>query len=120
MPDPEFTPTTANVRVAFGAAAGFPVMSIPERGRAFDRWLTAHDRTIAANALRDAADEIESHYPKDLWPEATSEERTAFNKWARDELGHGDGARFHVEGIRHALSLARLEASRLEQIGEDQ
>lgn len=50
MPDPEFTPTTANVRVAFGAAAGFPVMSIPERGRAFARWLTAHDRTVAAKA----------------------------------------------------------------------
>ena len=56
MPDTEFTPTTDNVRVSYGVAAGFPVMSVPERGRAFQRWLAAHSASVRAAALDEAAE----------------------------------------------------------------
>ena len=52
----EYTPTTDNVRVSHGVAAGFPVMSVPERGRAFQRWLAAHSAPVRAAALDEAAE----------------------------------------------------------------
>lgn len=35
----DYTPTTQEVRTSYGAAVTFPTMSLPERRRAFDRWL---------------------------------------------------------------------------------
>ena len=62
----DYTPTTGEVRATFrsgwtltreGTSAG--------AGPAFNRWLIDHDRQVAAQALRDAADEV------DLDPTAT-------------------------------------------------
>lgn len=35
----DYRPTTQEVRTSYGAAVTFPTMSLPERRRAFDRWL---------------------------------------------------------------------------------
>ena len=35
----DYTPTAQEVRTSYGAAVTFPTMSLPERRRAFDRWL---------------------------------------------------------------------------------
>ena len=53
----ESTPTTREVRDRF--IDGFPidtwVVARDDVGRDFDRWLAAHDREVAAQALRDFA-----------------------------------------------------------------
>ena len=67
----EFTPTTERVRFAFidredfeAQVGGVARPTDEESGEAFDRWLAAHDREVAAQVLRDAADAIESEYDK--------------------------------------------------------
>lgn len=49
----DFTPTTDEVRDHWVRSQWF---EDPLRRESFDRWLAAHDRTVAAKALRDAAD----------------------------------------------------------------
>ena len=50
----EYTPTTEQVRGHFAASPMAPSPREFARG-AFDRWLAARDREVAAKALRDAA-----------------------------------------------------------------
>ncbi len=53
----EYTPTTEVVRDEWGHLEGFIIPDgVPKREAAFDRWLAAHDREVAAKALRGWAD----------------------------------------------------------------
>lgn len=65
-PDTEYTPTTAEIR-EYVEVGGEPRPWEPvteesdaldaRRAAAFDRWLAAHDREVAAKALEDAAND---------------------------------------------------------------
>ncbi|MDF2899686.1 MAG: hypothetical protein K0Q46_6472 [Rhodococcus erythropolis] len=85
-----------------------------ESAAEFDRWLADHD----AQVLRDAATEIGEHYPPDVWPRPTDEQMRQIHEFARS-IGLPDGSRFHVHGIRHAITLLRETASRIEKEGRD-
>lgn len=71
----EGTPTTGEVRERF--IDGFPfdtwATSRDQCGREFDRWLAAHDREVAAKALREAAERELTRSRADL--EAVAEEK---------------------------------------------
>lgn len=57
----EYTPTTEVVRDEWVHLEGFIIPDgVPKREAAFDRWLAAHDREVAAKALTDVADDLES------------------------------------------------------------
>lgn len=66
--------------------------------------------------------EVDSFYPRDLWPDATDEQIVSLHEWARAAHGLPDGSRFHVGGIRHALRLVQqlAEDQLREEEGEDQ
>ena len=72
------------------------------------------DTEREARALEAAANQVDSHYPTDLWPPVTDEQLRALHKFARS-IGLPDGSRFHVAGIRHAARLVRAEAARLRE-----
>jgi hypothetical protein len=53
----EYTPTTGVVRDEWVHLEGFIIPDgVPKREAAFDRWLAAHDRQVAAKAIRDAVE----------------------------------------------------------------
>lgn len=60
----EFTPTTDDVRGCYAetqTGGEFGYMDNGEAGSAdFDRWLAAHDAEVKAQALKDAADAVDS------------------------------------------------------------
>ena len=78
----EYTPTTEEIReyVEVGDPKPWesPSPEVDERerrrGEAFDRWLAAHDREVAAKALRDAAERYnaETHPESDSWNPLTA------------------------------------------------
>jgi hypothetical protein len=57
----DYTPTTDKVRDAYirGMRTAF-IASAGEHHEEFTRWLAAHDAVVAANALREAAAELET------------------------------------------------------------
>lgn len=55
----EYTPTDDDVRDAFCGAETAPMLSSDEYGKAFDRWLAAHDARVARDAAREALDGFE-------------------------------------------------------------
>lgn len=62
----DYTPTTEQVRDGYRydteAEYRDPITPHHEiNGRAFDRWLKAHDAQVAAQALRDAADALDAY-----------------------------------------------------------
>jgi len=57
----EYTPTTDDVRECWSEA-----YQVGDREGAFDRWLAAHDREVAAKALRDAAKSALSDWAEGL------------------------------------------------------
>ena len=57
----DYTPTTQEVRTSYGAAVTFPTMSLPERRRAFDRWL-GQVRAEAWDEGHDAGQHNEHEY----------------------------------------------------------
>lgn len=79
-----YTPTTEHIR-EYVATGGEPRPWLPPtpakdeaRGTAFDRWITAHDAEVRAQALRDAADEVERIDPQwdsALWISEADDER---------------------------------------------
>ena len=63
-----YTPTTATIRAEYAGRVEAWEMTYAEQEAAraeevveFDRWLRAHDAQVAAQALREAADEAERH-----------------------------------------------------------
>ena len=59
----DYTPTTEDVRHAYVSARSeeeFAASYLSQFEPEFDRWLAAHDAEVAAQALRDAADEMEA------------------------------------------------------------
>ncbi|MCZ4069233.1 hypothetical protein O1W71_16305 [Microbacterium sp. H37-C3] len=109
-----YTPTTGDVERQYRALAQTRRLGVTyttalrERRAEFQRWLAAHDAQVRAEALLDVAREIESNYPADLFPPASSEQLEALHEFAA-EIGLPDGSRFHVGGIRHAMALLRSE-----------
>lgn len=81
------TPSTEDVRYGYRTGVTAPLLPV-EAGAAFDAWLAAHDREVAAKALRDAAafwgenpDEVDDETPADC------------RNWLRcraDRIGAGD------------------------------
>ena len=62
-----YTPTTATIRAEYAGRVEAWEMTYAEQEAAraeevveFDRWLAAHDAQVAAQALREAADEMEA------------------------------------------------------------
>ena len=55
----DYTPTTEQVRSHYVFDQGDVWRR--ERGEAFDHWLAAHDREVAAKALEDAAGDFEAY-----------------------------------------------------------
>lgn len=63
-----YTPTTTTIRAEYAGRVEAWEMTYAEQEAAraeevveFDRWLRAHDAQVAAQALREAADEAERH-----------------------------------------------------------
>lgn len=62
----DYTPTTGDIEIAYAERA-LQVAGTPHfaAGLEFDAWLAAHDREVAAKALRDAADVLDR--PRVIW-----------------------------------------------------
>lgn len=93
------------------AEAAYPIdYATAEDGSEWDVNLASRAAFItgAEWALEQAALEAEAvgdYYPVDLWPAITSAQQQALHEFAKT-LGMADGSRFHVAGMRHALTLA--------------
>ena len=76
----------------------------------------------AVEVIREIVAEVDAFYPREVWPDATDEQIASLHEWARAAHGLGDGSRFHVGGIRHALRLVQQLADDLlrEEAGGDQ
>ena len=61
---------------------------------------------LASEYIQDALTALDESYPKDLWPELAGDDLAALHDFARAR-GMADGSRYHVGGIRHALTLLR-------------
>lgn len=63
----EFTPTTDEVRARYCADEFGHPAALTDPCLEFDRWLEAHDREVAAKALRDAAHSMRRHKQPGHW-----------------------------------------------------
>ena len=122
----EYTPTTDEVREwyagsvdAYQHETGLPYDAAKS---AFDRWLSAHDREVAARALRKAADALAEFagetYPADVFLKPSEGDYAAINALLNRERGHQlDGV--SADCYRRALALAgRLLRERADETGE--
>lgn len=82
----EYTPTTEHVRQVFQMDPN-RAMTQRERGKAFDRWLEAHDAEVAARALRDAAEEWATD------PEPVGDTSADYRNWLRDRADRIEATR---------------------------
>ena len=78
------TPSTEDVRYGYRTGVTAPLLPV-EAGDAFDTWLAARDREVAAKALREAADALAALDR----PEALAEAVGLLDAHA-DRIGAGD------------------------------
>jgi hypothetical protein len=106
-----YTPTTDAVREAYAVEAG--VIYEPERREAeFDRWLAAHDREVAAKALREWAAEVVERYPEDVFLKPSAEHYAALHQSALERGGTLDAIAADI--MRRAAAQARRAADEIE------